>query len=86
MRVVHEGVVKLYDADVLFGMSPAMLASSAFRLDPVVMYLVVDVESHSINEEVASIMMQRFCLALMFNRRTVFAVDVQDDFAVKDVA
>ena len=29
MRVVHEGVVKLYDADVLLLMLPAMLASSA---------------------------------------------------------
>ena len=32
MRVVHEGVAKLYDADVLFLMLPSMLASVATRL------------------------------------------------------
>ena len=49
------------------------------------MYLVVDFESHSIDEEVAPMMMQRFCLTMMFDGRVVLAVDVQDDFVVKDV-
>ena len=54
-------------------------------MNSMLMYLVVDVESHSIVEEVASMMIKRLCLTMMFNRRTVLAVDVQDDLAVKDV-
>ena len=38
-----------------------------------------------VDEEVASMMVQRFTLSLMFDGRTVLAVDVQDDPAVKDV-
>ena len=30
-------------------------------------------------------MMQRFCLTMMFDCRAALAIDVQDDFAVKDV-
>ena len=46
-------------------------------VNPMLMYLVVDVESHSIDEEVAPMM--------MFDGRAVLAIDVQDDSAVKDV-
>ena len=50
--------------------------------NPMLMYLVVDVKSHHINEEMASMMIQRFCLIVNFD---AFAIVVQDDFAVKDV-
>ena len=54
-------------------------------LNPTVMYSMIDVESHSIDEEVAAMMVKRFTLSLMFNRGVVLAVDVHDDAAVKDV-
>ena len=54
-------------------------------LNLMVMYLLIDVESHSVDEEVTAVVVQRFTLALMFNRRVVLAADVQDDTAVKDV-
>ena len=60
----------------------AMLVNVA---NPLFMYLVVNAERHRIDEEVASVMIQWFCLTMMFNCRAVFAIDVQDDFAVKDV-
>ena len=54
-------------------------------LNPMVMYSVIDVEGHSVDEEVTTVVVQRFTLALMFNRRVVLAIDVQDDTAVEDV-
>ena len=36
-------------------------------LNSMVMYLVIDVESHSIDEEVAAMVVQRLVLSLMFN-------------------
>ena len=56
-----------------------------YVVSPMLTYLVVDVKRHRINEEVASMMIQRFCLNMMFDCRALFAFDVQDDFAVKDV-
>ena len=37
-------------------------------LNPMAMYPMVDVESHSIDEEVAPVIVQRFTLTLIFNR------------------
>ena len=37
-------------------------------LNPMVMYPMIDVESQSVDGEVAPVMVQRFTLALMFNR------------------
>ena len=54
-------------------------------VNPMLMYLVIDVESHSINEEVTPIAVQRFTLSLMFDGRVVLAIDVQDHSAVEDV-
>ena len=36
-------------------------------LNPMVMYSMIDVKSHSIDEEVAAMMVKRFTLSLMFN-------------------
>ena len=36
-------------------------------LNLMVMYLVIDVESHRVDEEVARVVVQRFTLTLMFN-------------------
>ena len=51
-------------------------------LNPMVMYSVIDVESHSIDEEVTAVVVQRFILSLIFNRRVVLAIDVQDRAAL----
>ena len=48
--------------------------------NPALMYLVVDVESHSIDEEVAPMMIHAEA-----HGGAVFAIDMQDDPAVKDV-
>ena len=50
-----------------------------------VIYSMIDVKGHSVDEEVAAMMIQRFTLSLMFSRGVVLAVDVHDDAAVKDV-
>ena len=54
-------------------------------LNPMVMYLMIDVENHSIDEEAPTMMVKRFMLSLMFNWGVVLAGDVQDNAAVKDV-
>ena len=36
-------------------------------LNPMVIYSMIDVESHSIDEEVAAMVVQRLALSLMFN-------------------
>ena len=36
-------------------------------LNPMVMYSMIDVESHSVDEEVAAMMVQRLAFSLMFN-------------------
>ena len=36
-------------------------------LNPMVMYSMIDVESHSVDEEVAAMVVQRLVLSLMFN-------------------
>ena len=68
--------------DVLVAVESMMLSV----LSPMVMYPVIDAESHSIEKEVTPVVIQRFTLTLMFNRGDVLAVDVQEDAAVKDVA
>ena len=42
-------------------------------LNRMVMYSVIDVESHSIDEEVTPVVVQRFTHTLMFNRGVVLA-------------
>ena len=34
-------------------------------------------------QEVTAMVVQRFCLSMMFDGRTTFAIDVQDDFGVQ---
>ena len=53
--------------------------------DPMLMYLVVDVENHNINEEEAPMMIQRGSVSPWCSIVEQFVIDVQDDFAVKDV-
>ena len=54
--------------------------------DPVMVDIVVDAESHSVDEKVAPMMIQRLCLAMMFDGRPVLASDAPNHFVVKDVA
>ena len=54
-------------------------------LNPTVMYSMIDVKGHGVDEEVAARVEKRFTLSLMFNRGVVLAIDVHDDAAVKDV-
>ena len=54
-------------------------------VNPMLMYFVVDVERHRIDEDVAPMMIQRLSLTMMLDGGTVLAMDAQDDFAVKDV-
>ena len=74
------------DDDVIHQDAP--LAVKAMLMDvvnPMLLYLVVEAERHRINEEVASMMIQKFCLTKMFNCKANLDVDAQDDFAVIDV-
>ena len=54
-------------------------------LNAMVMYSMIDVEGHGIDDEVATMVVKRFTLSLMFNWGVVLAVDVHGDAAVKDV-
>ena len=74
------------DVDVIH--QDTLVAVEAMLLkvvNPMLMCLAVDVESHSIDEEMTPMMIERFCLTMMFDGGTVLAIDVQDDPAVKDV-
>ena len=52
---VHEDVLVIVEAMLLD------------VLNPMVMYSMIDVESHSLDEMVAAMVVQRFVLCLMFN-------------------
>ena len=55
-------------------------------VNPMLMYLVIHVEGHRIDEEVTPMVIQRFSLSMMFDGRTILSLShVQDDSAVEDV-
>ena len=66
--------VSLFDTNQVFDVIHQDTSLAAMLLDvvnPMLRYLVIDVESHGIDEDMTSMMIQRLCLTMMFDCRTV---------------